>query len=123
MAGSRKPGPLGCSGEPEDLDDGTTIRAQSPTPGPTGINVASTQHIDRPSLPMATGASRRKSATAELKVLRQGSRGTDVRKLQRQLNVRLSPSPKLAVDGIFGALTHRVVLRYQNGVSIAPDGV
>jgi hypothetical protein len=56
-------------------------------------------------------------------VLRQGSLGSEVQKLQRQLNVRLAPSPKLAVDGIFGPVTLQAVQQYQRGVSIAADGV
>lgn len=37
MARLRIPGPLGVSGEPQDLDDGTMTRALSPRQGPTGI--------------------------------------------------------------------------------------
>lgn len=36
MAASRSPGPLGVSGEPENLNDGTLVRTLSPPPGPIG---------------------------------------------------------------------------------------
>ncbi len=58
-----------------------------------------------------------------IELLHQGSRGSGVRKLQRQLNVRLLPSPRLAVDGVFGPTTLRAVLQYQKGLSIAGAGV
>jgi len=38
MAGSRIPGPIGTTGEPQDLDDGTMIRALSPRPGPISMD-------------------------------------------------------------------------------------
>nr|WP_242508660.1 peptidoglycan-binding domain-containing protein [Rhodocyclus purpureus] len=72
---------------------------------------------------MPLGAARRKSSTAAVQVLQQGSRGSEVKKLQRQLNVRLLPSPNLTVDGIFGSITQQAVLQYQKGVSIVADGV
>lgn len=37
MAGSRMPGPIGTSGLPQALDDGTMTRALSPLPSPIGI--------------------------------------------------------------------------------------
>lgn len=37
MARLRIPGPMGTSGEPQDLDDGTMVLARSPRPGPMGI--------------------------------------------------------------------------------------
>ena len=36
MGGSRIPGPIGTSGKPLDLDDGTMIRSLSPRPSPIG---------------------------------------------------------------------------------------
>lgn len=65
----------------------------------------------------------RRTATPAVQVLSQGSRGSEVKKLQRQLNVRLAPSPNLTVDGIFGPITHQAVRQYQRGMSIAADGV
>src|SRR6059036_1449470 len=39
MAGSRNPGPLGRTGEVQDLNDGTMIRGLSPRPGPVGVDL------------------------------------------------------------------------------------
>ena len=58
-----------------------------------------------------------------VQVLRQGSQSADVQKLQRLLNIRLAPSPKLTVDGIFGPRTLQAVLQYQAALSISADGV
>ena len=129
MAGSRKPGPLGLNPEVQDLNDGTMIRGLSPCPGPVGANAASIVSAHgKPSVTLlttrlTTRTPRKKSSAVDLPVLRQGNRGPDVQKLQRQLNTRLMPSPKLAVDGIFGPPTHQAVLQYQRGVSIAADGI
>lgn len=42
MASARIPGSIGTSGLTQDLNDGTTIRALSPLPGPIGISPPST---------------------------------------------------------------------------------
>lgn len=125
MAGSRNPGPLGRTSEAQDLNDGTMIRGLSPRPGPVGTEPASIFATNRLTsvASLASRTPRRKSAAAKLQVLRQGSRGPEVQKLQRQLNARLTPSPKLVVDGVFGPLTLQVVLQYQKSVSIAADGI
>src|SRR5262245_32267390 len=102
MAGSRKPGPLGLNPEGQDLNDGTMIRGLSPRPGPVGTQAPSTAGaLGQPSAPAATTrASGKKTLEVNLRVLRQGSRGLEVQKLQRQLNTRLTPSPRLAIDGV-----------------------
>lgn len=125
MGSSRKPGPIGISGQPEDLNDGTMIRALSPRPTPTGIDPASTggRHRSTSLTTVPSKPVRRRTAASTLHVLRQGSRGSEVRKLQQQLNARLTPSPELAVDGIFGPLTRQAILHYQQGVHIPADGV
>jgi len=124
MAGSRKPGPLGLHPEDQDQDEGTTIRGRSPCPGPIGARVASADGHGMPSVTVLPAPSpRKKTSRAELKVLRLGSRGPEVQKLQRQLNARFVPSPNLAVDGIFGPLTHQAVRQYQKGISVADDGI
>lgn len=38
MAGARQPGPWGLEPNPLPIDDGTSCRAPSPTPGPIGVN-------------------------------------------------------------------------------------
>ena len=120
MAGSRTPGPMRRIPEVHDLNDGTMIRAPSPQPGSIGTKAAS---IAAPSVPQVLHTRRKKAIKTNLQILRQGSRGPEVAKLQRQLNVRLKPSPQLAVDGDFGPLTHQAVLQYQKGIGIGVDGV
>lgn len=41
MASSRVPGPIGLTGPPAAIDDGTMARAPSPRPGPIGMPVSS----------------------------------------------------------------------------------
>lgn len=51
MPSARIPGPIGTSGRPQDLNDGTLIRAQSPRPGLTGMDHASARSsLDQPVL-------------------------------------------------------------------------
>ena len=143
MADSRKPGPRGLtqmSGDSKELNDGTMIQAESPRPGPVGwsavplaslLNTRSsarkeTSHKGRP-IPDATESApesaRNEAGPMQLRLLREGWRGPAVKKLQRQLNARMSPTPNLIVDGVFGSTTHEAVLRYQEGVAIAANGI
>ncbi|MDO8419777.1 MAG: peptidoglycan-binding protein [Rubrivivax sp.] len=55
--------------------------------------------------------------------LRNGSRGFDVVTLQVQLNAKGAPGTRLAVDGMFGPLTHAAVVAFQRRSSLSPDGV
>ena len=55
--------------------------------------------------------------------LREGSVGRLVELLQQTLNVRLQPSPKLAVDGDFGPATRAAVERFQRSKQLTADGV
>ena len=125
MAGSRKLGPLGLNPEIQDLSDGTMIRGLSPHPGPNRVKVASIVNAHgKPSVaPRITPDSRKKTSKAEIPVLLQGNQGPNVKRLQQLLNSRITPSPKLAVDGMFGPLTHQAVLHYQKSISIAVDGI
>ena len=106
--GTRRPGPLGCD---------TTHRSLASPPGPLGICATTAAKVQPPR------ARRNASTSTELPILRRGTRGAEVQKLQRQLNARLMPAPKLAVDGIFGPITQRAVLDYQKAMSIDADGV
>jgi hypothetical protein len=56
-------------------------------------------------------------------LLRQGSVGPDVRKVQTELNRQLTPRPNLKVDGIFGPATRAAVVAFQRQAGIAPDGI
>src|SRR6266850_546855 len=123
MAGSRKPGSLGVNPEVAELNDGTMIRGLSPRPGPVGAMVASTVCVDGKPPVTSSPTLSRKSNGVNRQMLRQGGRGPEVQKLQRQLNTRLTPSPQLAVDGVFGSLTHQALLQYQQGASIDADGI
>jgi hypothetical protein len=127
MAGSRKPGPLGLEPEIQNLNDGTHVRSLSPLPKLIGAKTTSITSIHgktKPSVVLPNIPDNRKKAIKlALQILRQGSRGTEVQKLQRLLNVRLSPSPNLLLDGIFGSLTHQAVLQYQKGILIKTDGI
>ena len=55
--------------------------------------------------------------------LRVGDTGSAVEGLQRSLNVRLSPSPELDVDGDFGEATRAAVTRFQRANGLSPTGV
>ncbi len=55
--------------------------------------------------------------------LSQGSRGSEVRTLQRALNDNLHPNPRLVPDGIFGANTKSAVIAFQTQVVILIDGI
>ena len=55
-------------------------------------------------------------------VLKVGSAGTDVRRLQRALDAAL-PSGKLAVTGIYDAKTRDAVKRYQSAVGVPTTGI
>lgn len=56
-------------------------------------------------------------------LLRLGSRGPDVKGVQSRLNTRLSPSPKLSVDGVFGTQTDAAVKRFQQSQRLTVDGI
>ena len=55
--------------------------------------------------------------------LRSGSRGADVAKLQRLLNLKSSKGPKLVADGVFGQKTLKAVQNYQVHAGLKVDGV
>jgi putative peptidoglycan binding protein len=55
-------------------------------------------------------------------ILKKGSKGSDVKKLQIQLN-KLKAKPKLAEDGIFGPKTLEAVKAFQKKAKLKPDGL
>lgn len=57
-----------------------------------------------------------------MKILRVGSTGGDVKKLQEALNQKLKPSLGLVPDGIFGGLTKSAVVRFQSENWLVIDG-
>ncbi|MDY6868278.1 MAG: peptidoglycan-binding domain-containing protein [Chloroflexota bacterium] len=56
-------------------------------------------------------------------MLRIGSNGNDVRKLQTVLNYLHSTTPLLQTDGIFGPKTHGAVVHLQKAAHISVDGI
>jgi peptidoglycan hydrolase-like protein with peptidoglycan-binding domain len=59
-------------------------------------------------------------------LLRVGSRGDDVRRVQQCINNaanRFPSIPRLTADGIFGPLTQASVIAFQRAFSLSPDGV
>ena len=56
-------------------------------------------------------------------MLRMGSRGQAVKDLQIQLNAKITPSPNLQTDGIFGSQTHNAVMAFQRQAGIPVDGI
>jgi D-alanyl-D-alanine carboxypeptidase (penicillin-binding protein 5/6) len=57
------------------------------------------------------------------KVLQLGATGDLVETLQRTLNARLKPSPKLSIDGDFGTTTQGVVIRFQKEHHLPTTGI
>lgn len=55
--------------------------------------------------------------------LQQGDRGADVKRLQILLNDKLTPRPRLRVDGDFGARTQAAVLAFQQQKGLVIDGI
>lgn len=55
--------------------------------------------------------------------MRKGSRGDDVAALQRNMNRVFPAYSKLAVDGIFGTATDKVVREFQRRVGVTVDGI
>ncbi|MEG4271310.1 MULTISPECIES: peptidoglycan-binding domain-containing protein [unclassified Microcoleus] len=57
------------------------------------------------------------------RILKHGSRGADVKRLQKLLNARgLSPHP-IVVDGVFGPTTLTAVKKFQRQAHLRVDGV
>lgn len=52
-----------------------------------------------------------------------GSAGEDVKRLQGILNQKLSPSPNISVDGLFGPATAAAVVVFQKANGLFPDSV
>jgi murein L,D-transpeptidase YcbB/YkuD len=65
----------------------------------------------------------RKSHKPHKRILKHGSRGEDVKKLQKILNARgLCPQP-IVIDGIFGPTTLTAVRKFQRQSQIPVDGI
>jgi hypothetical protein len=122
---ARTPGPLGHN-DAASPDSPNWLRGD--TPGPLGMNDHSDpdallRKLVRAHSTIAIASTKAAPAAQAPVILRQGDRGGEVQKLQRQLNLRLQPSPRLSIDGAFGPVTHNVVLQYQKGVLLPQDGI
>ena len=66
---------------------------------------------------------KRKSHRPHKRILKHGSRGADVKRLQKLLNARgLCPQP-IALDGIFGRTTLDAVKKFQRQFNLPVDGI
>jgi Putative peptidoglycan binding domain len=57
------------------------------------------------------------------RLIRQGSKGADVRAIQDVLNFHIRRLTPLEVDGDFGPLTHARVVEFQKSNQLNPDGI
>jgi len=57
------------------------------------------------------------------RLIRQGSKGADVRAVQDVLNFHIRRLAPLQVDGDFGPLTHARVVEFQKANQLQPDGI
>src|SRR5260370_31781412 len=57
------------------------------------------------------------------RVIKQGTKGADVRAIQDVLNFHIRRLTPLRVDGDFGPLTHTRVVEFQKSNQLKPDGI
>ncbi|MCZ0905143.1 peptidoglycan-binding domain-containing protein, partial [Microcoleus sp. HI-ES] len=57
------------------------------------------------------------------RILKHGSRGADVKKLQKLLNARGLSSHPIVIDGVFGPTTLAAVKKFQRQAHLHVDGV
>ena len=57
------------------------------------------------------------------RLIRQGSKGADVRAIQDVLNFHIRRLTPLDVDGDFGPLTHARLVDFQKSNGLKPDGI
>src|SRR5256885_16999674 len=57
------------------------------------------------------------------RLIKQGTKGADVRAVQDVLNFHIRRLTPLQVDGIFGPLTHARVVEFQKSNQLKPDGL
>ncbi len=84
------------------------LRLQESAGNAAVASVLNRQPVEAPSRPM----------------VRRGSRGPAVSDVQSRLNTANPPAtPPLAVDSIFGPLTHGATVDFQNAAELVPDGI
>ena len=89
----------------------------------TGIGGANFASGDEVCLTNDCHEPERKSHKPHKRILKHGSRGEDVKRLQKLLNARgLCPKP-IALDGIFGRTTLDAVKKFQRQAKLPVDGI
>ena len=117
--------PTGADGIFGALTQRAVVRFQlaaqlRPATGTVGVRTASTLRAwatSAKTIKHGSSRHRRASNSPSRRVLRAGERGRDVRTLQRWLT---DVGIATVVDGIFGALTQRAVLRFQLAAQLRP---
>jgi hypothetical protein len=93
--------------------DGGGVWRRTRTIGIVGYGYPAYAGAPAPAAPVATSGA----------TLRQGSKGDDVKTLQRTLNAKFPAYSRLTVDGDFGPATDKVVREFQRRSGLAVDGV
>jgi len=112
-------GPLGVPTNDPVNDPGTSARISN-RPNTT-VGTVAPRHDGRKAIARLGG--NREQDTDRFPVLKLGSRGGDVQRLQRLLNLHLEPDEQLKVDGNFGSTTREAVLEFQKEEDLTRDGV
>lgn len=111
-------GPLGVPTNSPVSDSGTSARTQNRPNVPIGT--AAPPHRGRK--PTARLGGNRELGTDRFPLLKIGSRGSEVQRLQRLLNLHLDDK-QLKVDGVFGPKTRAAVIEFQKDERLKPDGL
>jgi len=112
-------GPLGVPTNSPVSDAGTSARIQNRPNVPIGTTAT---QLDGRKLTARLGGNR-EQGTDRFPVLKLGSRGGEVQRLQRLLNLHLDAEEQLKLDGYFGPTTREAVLGFQKEEDLRPDGV
>jgi hypothetical protein len=101
---------------------GLTLAPFSGAPPLSAIPVP--QYARAPHLAAATARGKAAAPVLQqLPILREGSRGEHVARLQTLLNARCEPSPGLPVDAVFGPATRDVVVTMQRAAGLPADAI
>lgn len=112
-------GPLGVPTNSPVSDPGTSARIQNRPNVPIGT--APPHHGG--GKPTARLGGNKEQGTERFPLLKLGTRGNDVRRLQRLLNLHRDKEDQLKVDGNFGPKTRDAVVEFQKDEGLKRDGV
>ena len=112
-------GPLGVPTNNPSSDPGPSARVQNRPNTPIGTTAP---HPSGRKLTARPGGNR-EQGTDRFPLRKLGSRGSDVQRLQRLLNLHLESDEQLKVDGNFAQTTREAVLEFQKEEDLKPDGV